>query len=155
LHEGKKISTIPDGDNAMEFTIQWYLFDSRSGHAERRKARETGIDADKKRRGRVLCRACQFPITSKSMALSIDGQDTHVRVNPAGYRYSFAGYREAPGCTVIGEATAKFSWFQGYRWRLALCAACGEHLGWHFSGETPFFGLIVNRLLFEADGTKT
>lgn len=138
----------------MEIAIQWYLFDSRSGSAERRKERESGIDAHKKHRGRILCRSCHFPITSKTMALSIDGQDTHVRVNPAGVSYSFACYREAPGCTVIGEATSEFSWFRGYRWRLALCAACGEHIGWHFAGETPFFGLIVNRLLFEADDMK-
>ena len=172
--DGEKIFTIPDGTlknlppplrgrvgdtkavggNAMEFAIQWYLFDSRLRPAARRKEREAGIDADKKHRGRILCRPCHFPITSKAMALSVDGQDTHVRVNPAGFSYSFTCYREAPGCTVIGEATAKYSWFQGYRWRLAICAACGEHLGWHFSGETPFFGLIVDRLLFEADDMK-
>ena len=34
-----------------------------------------------------------------------------------------------------------------YRWRLALCAGCHVHLGWHYSGGAPFFGLILDRLV--------
>lgn len=49
------------------------------------------------------------------------------------------------------EVTRAYTWFPGYAWRLALCAKCGLHLGWHYrSSGDDFFGLILNRLTASA-----
>jgi hypothetical protein len=50
----------------------------------------------------------------------------------------------------VGGASAEFSWFSGYRWRVALCGRCLGHLGWRFEQGDSFYGLILDRLLFPA-----
>ena len=38
-------------------------------------------------------------------------------------------------CKVAVEPTApcaEYSWFPGQAWRMAACASCHTHLGWHF-----------------------
>lgn len=45
-----------------------------------------------------------------------------------------------------GEASAEFTWFPGYQWQIVLCTVCRSHLGWLFSADQAFFGLIANRL---------
>ncbi|WP_309894379.1 hypothetical protein [Archangium sp.] len=42
--------------------------------------------------------------------------------------------------------SAEASWFPGFVWEIALCAACGTHLGWCFHGESDFLGLVLDRL---------
>jgi hypothetical protein len=32
-----------------------------------------------------------------------------------------------------GAASAEYSWFPGYAWTIALCAACAVHLGWRYA----------------------
>ncbi|MDF1551421.1 MAG: cereblon family protein [Deferrisomatales bacterium] len=71
----------------------------------------------------------------------------HDRTNPFGVAFTFGCFTEAPGAEPVGEATTRHSWFAGQAWRLALCRACGIHLGWQFEGDAPgFFGLILDRL---------
>jgi hypothetical protein len=47
---------------------------------------------------------------------------------------------------VFGPPTAEASWFPGFVWEVALCAACKTHLGWAFHGESDFLGLVLDRL---------
>ena len=97
--------------------------------------------------GRVHCRACGSPVTTEAYLLAVDGQEVHHRTNPAGVGFTFCCFAAAPGAEPVGEATTRHSWFAGQAWRLALCLACGAHLGWRFEGEgTAFFGLILDRL---------
>ena len=35
--------------------------------------------------------------------------------------YGLFCFARAPGCSLAGEASAEFSWFAGYVWRIALC----------------------------------
>jgi hypothetical protein len=55
----------------------------------------------------------------------------------------------------VGPATAEYTWFAGYAWRIALCARCTGHLGWRYeaqSGATPaiFYGLLISALIEDA-----
>ena len=69
-------------------------------------------------------------------------------MNPVGLVFHFGCFAEAIGCLIVGPDSLEYAWFPGFAWRYALCASCGEHLGWQFrNGETDrFFGLILNRL---------
>ena len=99
----------------------------------------------------LCCHACGQVITSAAARRPVAGAEVHERTNPAGYRYCFGCFSTAPGCATIGEPEGEHSWFAGCAWRLALCGACGEHLGWHFSGADDFFGLILDRLTQAGD----
>ncbi|TFG60978.1 MAG: hypothetical protein E4H36_11180 [Spirochaetales bacterium] len=96
----------------------------------------------------VRCAFCGNTVTSKKENLSIRGTAEHVFTNPFGYVYRIGCYRRAPGCGTIGSYTSEHSWFPGYLWCYALCAACKAHLGWHYiSEEGGFFGLILENLV--------
>lgn len=87
-------------------------------------------------------------MTRARWAFSKDGHEP-VFFNPAGRAFRILCFTDAPGVRDRGTPTDDFTWFPGYHWTIALCAACGEHLGWRYTGETPpleFFGLIKSRL---------
>ena len=105
---------------------------------------------DKPRRKRSLrCAACRQRVTEDRSAIVMAGGHEHTRTNPLGLTFHIGCYRDAPGCREIGEASGEHTWFAGYNWRIALCAACHAHLGWGFrSGDGDhFFGLILPRLI--------
>ncbi len=114
---------------------------------------DAGIDIDEANERRqegeraLRCRQCNAPITTLKERTSRDGQHHHTVFNPAGIVYEIGCFSQAPGCVAPGTASREFTWFAGYRWRVAFCALCLEHLGWYFSGgDAAFFGLIFNRL---------
>jgi hypothetical protein len=77
----------------------------------------------------------------------VQGAHEHRCTNPHGITYYIGCFHEAAGCTAIGEATTEYTWFPGYVWRVALCANCRAHLGWHFQSRDDYFhGLIMARL---------
>ena len=99
----------------------------------------------------LLCANCMHLITFHQAAMNINGFHEHTFANPSGLIFTIGCFNQAPGCAVAGEATAEFSWFQGFRWRVAVCAACLSHLGWRFSSSGhSFFGLILNKLVDES-----
>ncbi len=95
----------------------------------------------------LRCRRCDHAITPASARVSRAGAHAHTRINPGGWVYQLGCFAEAPGCVATGPATTEATWFQGHAWRVALCGACGEHLGWRFEGPgDSFWGLILERL---------
>lgn len=113
---------------------------------ERRLDRQQASEPEPDRQ--LCCSACRAPVTSILQRATRAGRHEHLCRNPDGVLFRVGCYGEAPGCAMIGRATAHWTWFPGYRWRVALCGRCGAHLGWHYqdgSGE-GFFGLIVDRL---------
>jgi hypothetical protein len=78
----------------------------------------------------------------------VDGSHHHVFANPHGLVFEIVCFAAVTGCGVAGEASAEFTWFPGYRWRVLFCGACLTHLGWKFDGEDggAFYGLIRDRL---------
>lgn len=119
--------------------------DGRSGRAES----EPGDRRARQAEAPLICAHCSAPITSRDQAIEINGRHEHAFFNPAGIAYEIRCFRRAPGCLIQGDPTSEFTWFAGYRWQFSLCATCLTHLGWFFSSrqDTPFYGLIRNRLL--------
>ena len=98
------------------------------------------------------CRACGNRITRPSAALEVQGAHRHTFTNPHGIEFRIVVCGDAVGCGLAGSATAQWTWFAGYRWRIASCHRCRIHLGWGFcttsAGREPagFYGLIEDRL---------
>lgn len=95
----------------------------------------------------LLCAACRAPITDRAERREVHGAHEHRRVNPSGVDFHVGCFGRAPGAAAEGEATTYWTWFPGYAWSMALCRACGAHLGWRFSGPDTFWGLILPRLV--------
>lgn len=125
-----------------------YLFDKQGldpGILEDTRA----SDSKSADRGRVICANCRELVTSTKEEIQKQGRHIHYCTNPHGYSFRFACYQDAPGCIGHGPASTEDSWFTAHSWRIALCASCAEHLGWLFEGETRFYGLILDRLIFD------
>ena len=96
----------------------------------------------------LLCANCLHLITPRQAAISVNGAHRHTFANPHGLVFTIGCFQQAPGCGAASEATAEFSWFAGFYWRVAVCAACLSHLGWRFSSDgSAFYGLILDRLV--------
>ena len=92
----------------------------------------------------VLCRNCEHVITSPKLAIQ---PHEHTFRNPAGYSFHVLRYKDAPGAANVGEPTTEACWFPGYSWTFAICKQCNNHLGWWYSGQDSFAGLIARRLI--------
>jgi hypothetical protein len=132
----------------MTFCINLLQFFERSTPDQTRprvKKAERNQSAGKEKRT-LVCKACGHDITSDGERISINGQHVHTRMNPAGFEYTFDCFREAPGCRQVGTPSYEHTWFAGYCWQIAVCAGCGEQLGWLFRNQDGFYGLIKDRL---------
>jgi hypothetical protein len=97
---------------------------------------------------RIRCGQCRSVVTRRALAVAPAGAHAHTFRNPAGYSWAIRCFRDAGGCASVGPLTAEASWFAGYQWCYAECAACSRHLGWWFVGTGPsFVGLIAPRIL--------
>lgn len=95
----------------------------------------------------LICKACGHNITSDEERISVNGLHVHTRINPGGFEFTFNCFRNAPGCRQVGTPSYEHTWFAGYCWQIAVCAGCGEHLGWLFRNGPVFYGLIEDRLV--------
>lgn len=103
--------------------------------------------------GSILCRQCSHVVTNESQRITVEGAHQHTFANPHGFVYQIGCFRSAIGCGYTGSLTAEWSWFKGFRWRVAVCSSCLIQLGWLFvasSGES-FNGLILNRLISDQE----
>lgn len=127
--------------------MSWLLFFDPERDPARERRERARAELDEHREERLYCAACRHPITRQDQRISVQGGQEHVFTNPLGMTFHIACFREATGCHATGIATAEHTWFPGYRWRIALCAACETHLGWlYVSGADRFHGLILDRL---------
>ncbi len=95
----------------------------------------------------LRCVNCRHPITSTRERVARGGRHAHRFVNPHGIPFEIGCFGDAAGCVPLGAITETYTWFPGYAWCVAMCAACGAHLGWRFqSNQDRFFGLILNQL---------
>lgn len=94
----------------------------------------------------LVCAACRVVITHEAAAISRDGKHQHVCANPAGKLFVVRCFASAQNLSALGFPTSTSSWFAGYGWRIVTCAGCQSHMGWYFTGEAPFFGLIAGNL---------
>jgi hypothetical protein len=97
----------------------------------------------------ILCRQCTQLITSSDERISVDGSHEHTFANPHGVVFDIACFRSVTGCGYAGPPSEEFTWFKGFRWRIAVCGMCLTHLGWLFQSDSgySFHGLIRNRIV--------
>jgi hypothetical protein len=94
----------------------------------------------------LCCARCGHVVTRERHRMAYNGRHSHTRVNPYGLVFHFGCFAQAEGCTAEGFPTLEATWFPGYAWQVAHCAACRAHLGWVFRGDGDFFGLLLDRL---------
>lgn len=92
------------------------------------------------------CRKCAHAITTDAERCEIDGRHVHLRLNPHAFAFLFGCFSAARGISCVGPPTSDATWFAGARWEYAMCANCGTHLGWRFTGGVSFVGLVLERL---------
>lgn len=103
---------------------------------------------------RIVCATCGHTITREEARLAIQDAHEHRFMNPAGLLFHIGCFAQAEGCLLLGEPSDDYPWFPGFTWRIALCAACTDHLGWHFQSRegSAFYGLRLDRLAPGGEG---
>lgn len=107
---------------------------------------------------RMVCDQCGADVTRASLRIAVNGSHRHLLPTVHGIEQAIGCFSLAPGCTEVGHFTLDFSRPTGGSWQMSLCAACGNHLGWHY--ETPdglgFYGLLLDHLAAapETDGEE-
>lgn len=94
-----------------------------------------------------LCLKCNKKITEDRERFLYDSQSEFTFTNPEGYVFNVMTFQTADGCFVEGKPTREFSWFKDHSWCFAVCSRCGLHVGWKYSGQFSFYGLIKSRLI--------
>ncbi len=114
--------------------------------AQSSEASKPQSETDERIERAVVCRACGHALTKESARIDVDGRHQHTFVNAHAYAFTIACFKDAPGCLGFGESSTFWTWFEGHAWRIALCGGCSGHVGWSFTGESSFFGLVVDRI---------
>lgn len=102
----------------------------------------------------IFCRQCFQVITSETEKIDVQGGHKHTFANPHGLIFEIGCFKCATGCIYTGKPVSDFSWFKGFKWRLASCSKCLVQIGWLFvsvgfeGGSESFNGLILDRLVF-------
>ncbi|KAK3138231.1 hypothetical protein QOZ80_5AG0366140 [Eleusine coracana subsp. coracana] len=81
----------------------------------------------------IKCRDCQSLVAKRSdmVVMSTDGP-LGAYVNPHGCVHETITVSNATGLALSGSPSTVHSWFPGYSWTIASCAACESHIGWLF-----------------------
>lgn len=75
---------------------------------------------------RWCCAACGNRVTERDQSISIAGKHVHQCTNPDGVLFVIGCFRDVPGCIAVDEPTARFTWFPGYRWQVALTSVASS-----------------------------
>lgn len=111
------------------------------------KSREhSSNELEEQERRAVVCRRCGASVAREEDRIEIGDSSLHTFVNPHGMVFRVTCFADAHGCVETGAPTLHYSWFPGCAWQVALCRACQTHLGWRFSGDDEFWGLIDDRV---------
>jgi len=94
-----------------------------------------------------LCAWCLDRVARDKDRFSYDGRDEFVFTNPDGIRFEIITFSQTLGCHQSGVPTLEHTWFPAHAWSFCLCARCGQHLGWCYSGVHEFAALIKDRIV--------
>jgi len=92
------------------------------------------------------CRTCKVEITRPAAEIAVAGKHVHLFTNPVGLVFRIGCFDHASGARWSGTFTLEATWFSGHPWRYAHCAGCERHIGWHYTGDTAFWGFILGCL---------
>jgi hypothetical protein len=105
------------------------------------------VPSEAQAEGDWLCAWCYHRVANESDRFTFQGNDEFLFSNPAGLRFHILLFSQASGCAESGIPTLEHTWFSGHSWSFAQCAACGQHLGWFYTGPQEFVGLIKDRIV--------
>ena len=94
-----------------------------------------------------LCAWCQNRVANEKDRFPYNGKDQFTFSNPEGIRFPIMTFSRTLGCRETGAPTLDYTWFPGHAWSYCLCDNCGQHLGWFYSGQHEFAGLIIPRIV--------
>jgi len=94
-----------------------------------------------------LCAWCLNRVASEKDRAHPGGQSEFSFANPQGAWFHILTFSRTLGCRQAGVPTLEYTWFPGHAWSYCVCAACGVHLGWYYSGPGDFVGLIRDRIV--------
>jgi hypothetical protein len=123
--------------------------EERGSHAPHGDARQIQHEdeADARAEREIVCAACRSGITRHTARVAVNGAHVHIFKNPSAIDYTIGCFTDAHGCAGGGDPSTVWTWFPGFAWRVAVCGACGTHVGWSFEGSASrFWGLILDRL---------
>ncbi|XP_072945321.1 protein cereblon isoform X2 [Epargyreus clarus] len=114
------------------------------------------------RRSVLCCSSCNGEIARREHVVPMSSEGVHSNyTNIGGYMHDIVTVSRAYNVGLTGAASAEFSWFPGYTWTVANCAACGSHIGWRFDAEKrnlrpqQFFGLCRNYVSPLVEGARS
>jgi hypothetical protein len=96
--------------------------------------------------GDWLCAWCLNPVAHEQDRFKYEGRDEFTFSNPEGIRFEIITFLQTRGCLESGPPTLHYTWFPGHAWSFCHCDRCGQHLGWFYSGQHQFVGLIKDRI---------
>ena len=94
-----------------------------------------------------LCAWCHNRVANEKDRFRYDGRDEFTFSNPERIRFDIITFSRTLGCRETGTPTLKDTWFPGHAWSFCQCDRCGQHLGWYYSGQHEFVGLIKARIV--------
>ncbi len=97
--------------------------------------------------GGWLCSWCLNRVSNDKDRFQYSGQDEFSFANPEGIRFAIITFTQTLGYREQGEPTLDHTWFPGHAWTYCHCERCGRHLGWHYTGQHDFAGLIKDRIV--------
>ena len=131
----------------MDITLPSLSYFDPEDESEREREVHRLTDKEEEKDKALRCASCGQVITHQDERIAVQGGHEHRFANPHRIEFHIGCFRQAKGCTQMGERTKEWTWFAGYTWQIALCGKCRTHLGWRFdSPDSGFYGLILNRL---------
>ncbi|WP_420416579.1 cereblon family protein [Pacificispira sp.] len=106
-------------------------------------------DVERTEDDQLFCAGCGASVTRESLAVVRRDSHEHTVFNPMGQVFTIRCFGEAWSLLSPWAGRGDFTWFPGYQWRVAVCGACGRHIGWRYdlqSGSDRFYGLIRSAL---------
>ena len=97
--------------------------------------------------GDWLCAWCLNRVANERDRFSYNGQDEFNFSNPDGIRFEIITFSQTLGCRRTGVPSLDHTWFPGHAWSYCQCDRCGQHLGWYYTGQHEFAGLIKDRIV--------
>ncbi|CAH0719350.1 unnamed protein product, partial [Brenthis ino] len=114
------------------------------------------------RKSVLCCSSCAIEIARREHIFAMSSEGVHSNyTNLGGYMHDIVTVSRASNTELSGAPSAEFSWFPGYAWTVALCAACMAHVGWRFDATRRalrpqrFYGLCRNYVQPRCDGDRS
>jgi len=82
--------------------------------------------------GWYACAACVEHLAREDWVLESSSAAPLVFANPHGRFFELLLVTHVIGGVFERQSTTEFTWFAEYAWRVAGCARCLAHIGWHF-----------------------